>query len=37
MHLKLRANLGASNSFSRMTATNKIDVALADDVVHIGE
>jgi hypothetical protein len=34
---KLRANLGASNSFSRMTATNMIDIALADDVVYIGE
>jgi hypothetical protein len=34
---KLRANLGASNSSSRMTATNMIDIALADDVVDIGE
>jgi hypothetical protein len=33
----LRANLGASNSFSWMTATNMIDIALADDVVDIGE
>jgi hypothetical protein len=37
MHLKLRANPGASNSFSGMTATSMIDIALADDVVYIGE
>jgi hypothetical protein len=28
---KLRANLGASNSFSRMKAANMIDIALADE------
>ena len=33
---KLRANLGASNSFSTMKAANTIDIALVDDVVYIG-
>jgi hypothetical protein len=32
----MRANLGASNSFSRMKAANMTDIALADDVVYIG-
>jgi membrane fusion protein (multidrug efflux system) len=32
----LRANLGGSNSFSTMKAANMVDIALADDVVHIG-
>jgi hypothetical protein len=33
---KLRANLGASNRFSRMKTANMIDIAVADDVVYIG-